>query len=215
MSNLDKIGVINRALSRIGCLPIQSEAAPGPAGPGVIHTYDAVLDDLLSKYPWHFTKRFSALSRVAATSSGWRWGYTLPPGRLALPRGYYETSAADRPLTRFQIAETTVMTDTDTLYAEWQVRPDPAQWPGHFTELVTLALAAEYALEIREDQALRERLRRDVYGPPDFQGEGGQFKVSSDLDAQSAPSPQPAGGANPLTDIRDGYDPDDARYGWG
>ena len=67
---------------------------------------------------------------------------------------------------------------------------------------------------MREDTQLRNTLRRDAYGPPEMQGEGGQFKVACDLDAQAMPSQQPAGGRNPLIDARDGYDIDDARYGW-
>ncbi|EKF43328.1 hypothetical protein NA8A_04833 [Nitratireductor indicus C115] len=213
---MDAATIINRALSRIGCLPIQSVASPGPAGDGVVATYNAVLEDVLSKYPWHFTKRFAALDHLTqAPPLGWSHAFSLPPGRLALPRGYYDSPSSDRPLLRFQIAETQVWTMTSQCYAEYQIKPDPAHWPGYFRELIVLCCAAEYALEIREDAMLRRELRRDAYGPPDYQGEGGQFKVASDLDAQAMPSQQPAGGANPLTDVRDAWDePDDARFGW-
>lgn len=215
---MDAVTIINRALARIGCLPIQSVAAPGPAGTGVVNTYDAVLEDLLSKYPWHFTRRFSALSRLTAVPiGGWSSAFLLPPQRLALPRGYYDgPDISGRPLLSFEIAGDQIYTRSSACYAEYQARPAPKDWPGHFRELMVLALAAEYALEVREDERLRATLRRDVYGPPEMQGDGGQFKVSSDLDAQARPSPQPAGGANPLTDLRDDYysDPDDARCGW-
>lgn len=212
---MDRITIINRALARIGCLAIQSELAPGPAGKEVLATYDAVLEDLLSKYPWHFTKRFAALSKETATPPlGWTAQYLLPPDRLALPRAFYDNARDDRPLLRFQIAETRVYTQTEVLFAEYQAKPAPSAWPGYFRELVTLCVGAEYALEIREDPSLRAALRRDAYGPPEYQGEGGQFKVAADLDAQAMPSQQPAGGANPLTDMRSGYDADDARCGW-
>lgn len=214
---MDAVDIINRSLARIGCLPIQSIAAPGPAGSQVKRTYEAVLEDLLSKYPWHFTKRFSGLSRLTQPPPlGWTSQFQLPSGRLALPRAYFESASSDRPTTRVQVAGPNVYAQTETLFAEWQALPAPIEWPGHFRELMTLALAAEYALEIREDPQLRNELRRDTYGTPQDQGAGGQFKVSSDLDAQSNPSPQPAGGRNPLTDIRNDYwdDPDDARAGW-
>jgi hypothetical protein len=213
---MDAVTIINRALARIGCLPVQSIAAPGPAGVSVVATYDAVLEDLLSKYPWHFTKRFAALSRLTKTPPGWTYAFMLPPNRLALPRGYYDgPDISGRPLLSYQLATNEVFANASQVYAEFQVKPPVAHWPGYFRELVTLALGAEYALEIREDGQLRNFLRRDAYGPPDFQGEGGQFKVAADLDAQAQPSQQPAGGANPLTDLRNGWDdPDDARYGW-
>lgn len=212
---MDRVTIINRALARIGCRQIQSETEPGPAGIEVIATFDAVLEDILSKYPWHFTKRFAALSKLTETPPlGWLSAFLLPPERLALPRAHFDSATSDLPLLRFQISENKVFANCDVLYAEFQVKPDPAQWPGYFRELVTLACAAEYALEIREDPGLRNTLRRDAYGPPEYQGEGGQFKVAADLDAQAMPSPQPAGGRNPLTDSRAGYDPEDARYGW-
>ncbi|TCD15146.1 hypothetical protein [Oricola cellulosilytica] len=213
---MDKITIINRALSRIGCLPIQSEASPGPAGIGVVLTYDAVLEDVLSKYPWHFTIFFTALTALTASPPlGWSKAFQLPPQRLAQPRAYYESATDNRPLSRFQLSGNEVYTASETCFAEYQAKPPVPHWPGYFRELMTLCCAAEYALEIREDRTLRNTLRRDAYGPPDFQGDGGQFKVACDLDAQAAPSKQPADGRNPLTDIRDGYDADDARYGWG
>lgn len=213
---MDRVTIINRALAQIGCLRIQSEAAPGPAGMEVLDTYDAVVDDVLSKYPWHFTKRFAALSRLTETPPlGWTSAYLLPPERLALPRAFYDSVSSARPLDRFQLAEPNkVFTATTTLYAEYQVQPLPAHWPGYFRSLVTLCLQAKYALEIREDERLYQMLTREAYGAPEYQGEGGQFKVAADLDAQAMPSQQPADGANPLTDSRAGYDSDDARYGW-
>lgn len=212
---MDKVTIINRALAGIGCLRIQSEASPGPAGMEVLETYDAVLEDLLSKYPWHFTKQFVACSREAVTPPlGWSSSFILPPERIALPRAFYDSATSDRPLLRFQLAVDRVYTATDVLFAEVQISPHPAAWPGYFRELVSLCLKAEYALEIREDAQLRNVLRRDAYGPPEYQGEGGQFKIAADLDAQAMPSQQPAGGANPLTDARQGYDPYDARNGW-
>lgn len=214
---MEAVTIINRALARIGCLPVQSTAAPGPAGTGVNETYDSVLEDLLSKYPWHFTRRFASLSRLTETPiGGWTSAFLLPPQRLALPRGYWPSAdITARPLAAFELSEKHVYTATQACFAEYQCRPVPTDWPGHFRELMVLCLAAEYALEIREDPSLRERLRRDAYGPPDLQGEGGQFKISADLDAQARPSQQPAGGANPLTDARgDSYDADDARSGW-
>lgn len=212
---MDRVTIINRALARIGCLAIQSEAAPGPAGKEVLATYDAVFEDVLSKYPWHFTKGFAALSRETATPPlGWTAQWILPPDRLALPRAYYDSPSSTRPLQRFQIAGTRIFTSTSQLFAEYQVNPPPSAWPGYFRELITLCCAAEYALEVREDPSLRNTLRRDAYGPPEFQGEGGQFKIAADLDAQAMPSPQPADGRNPLTDVRAGWSSDDARFGW-
>jgi hypothetical protein len=214
---MDRITIINRALAAIGCLKIQSEAEPGPAGQEVLLAYDALLDDLLSKYPWHFTKGFAALSRLTEEPPlGWRSAFLLPFDRIALPRAYFDSARSTRPLLRYQLAQPNrVYADSEILFAEYQVLPAPAHWPGYFRALMTLCLSAKYALEIREDERLYQILNREAYGPPEMQGEGGQFKVAADLDAQAMPSQQPADGRNPLTDARVGeYSADDARWGW-
>lgn len=212
---MDKATIINAALSRIGCLPIQSVSEPGPQGQGPLLTYTSVIDSILAQYPWHFTKAFTSLSRETATPGmGWTSSFLLPPDRLALPRAYYASATDEQPLKRFQLMGNSVLTATDALFCEYQKNWEPAYWPKYFTELATLALAAEYALEIREDPGLRNNLRRDVYGPPEYMGDGGFIKIAQDLDAQANASQQAASGDNPLTDIRADYG-DDAREGWG
>lgn len=216
---MDAVTVINRALARIGCLPIQSTASPGPAGIGVVNTYSSILDDLLSKYPWSFTKKFAGLVKSTdAPIVNWTYRFVLPPDRIALPRAYYDSATSRRPLTRFEIEAKHVLCNSSTLFCAYQFRPDPNSWPGYFSELMVLCLSAEYALEVREDPTLRDTIRKDAYGHPQYQGEGGQFKVASDLDAQAQPSEQPDGGRNPLVDARyeeaGSWDPEDARYGW-
>lgn len=196
------IDIVNRALSRIGALPISSLETPGAAGRIPANVYNSVRDDILSKYPWQFTLRFAELSRKGAAANQWTGEFHLPPDRLALPRAYYETAADERPVKRFQLFQTTVCTLTDTLFADYQVLPEAAHMPPYFVELLVLATAAELALSIREDRTLRDKLRTDAYGSELYQGEGGQFAVAATLDAQSGASPQIDAGHDPVSDAR-------------
>jgi len=210
---MDHATIANRALARIGALAINSFAEPGPSEHIVPETYFAVLDDLLGKYPWHFTKKRVALERLTEVPLiTWAYTFKLPADRLAPPRVIYNSASDDRPFTGWEPHGDTILSNETQLWAVIQWRPDPDWWPTYFRELVVLAVAAELAGAVREDWALRKSIRAEVYGSEQYQGEGGQFAVATSLDAQSAPSQQIDGGRNPLTEVR--YMPGDARGGF-
>jgi hypothetical protein len=211
--SMDDVTIANRAVARIGGIQVQSFASPGPSGFIVPETYNSVLEDLLGKYPWHFTKKKAALQRSPApVDSGWTWAFKFANDRLAPPRGIYLSPSDRKPFHDWEPAGDGVLSNAEQLYGDFQYRPQPSWWPTYFRELVILAVAAELALALREDAGLRSRLRRDCYGDEQYQGEGGQFAVCTALDAQAQPSPIIDGGRNPLTDIR--HSPGDARAGF-
>ena len=212
------IDIINRALARIGCLPISSLDEPVPRVENVTRIYQTVLEDLLSKGPWHFARRTAPLSRLAAPPPDtgavkWSAAYTLPPDRVGLPRGYF-TPDCSRPLTDFQLTDNQLWTNASVVWAEYPIIPIPANWPGYFRELVILAVGAEYAGSEREDFALRRQMRLDCYGSEMYQGEGGQMGIALSLEAQSAPAAPIDGGYNPLIAARWTGASGDARSGF-
>jgi len=212
----NQVDVVNRALTGIGCQPITSFAAPGPAAQTPQQTFERILDDLLSKYPWSFAHTHAPLDRLTALPpAGWTAAFALPSDRIGPPRAYYESANDRRPFTRFHLTENMVYADASQLWAFYPRLPHPAIWPGYFSELIILCLQAEFALSIREDHVLRDKLRRDAYGPPETQGMGGQFGVAALLDSQAQPAGQVDGGHNPITSARfGGWSADDARHGW-
>lgn len=209
---MDDVTIANRAVARIGGIQIQSFANPGPSGHIVPQTYNAVLEDLLGKYPWHFTKKKAALQRSASPTPGWTWRFQLPPDRLAPPRAIFNSATERRPFHDWEPMGDAILSNAEQLYAIYQWRPSPDWWPTYFRELVIMAVKAELAGGLREDWALRKSLRLEVYGSEQYQGEGGQFAVATSLDAQAQPSQEIDGGRNPLTEVR--YSPGDARYGF-
>ena len=210
---MDHITIANRAIARIGGIKIQSFIEPGPSGHIVPETYNSVLDDLLGKYPWHFTKKKGALTRLTETPViGWAYKFQLPPDRLAPPRAIFNSSTDRRPFTDWEPQGDCILSDAPQLWALYQWRAEPNWWPTYFTELVVLTVAAELAGALREDWALRRSLRADAYGSEQYQGEGGQFSVCTALDAQAQPSEVIDGGRNPLTEVR--FGPGDARAGF-
>ena len=210
---MDDVTLANRAVARIGGIKIQSFAEPGPSGPIVEETYNAVVEDILGKYPWHCTKKKVKLTRQAPDAdAAWLWKFKLPSERLAPPRAIYSAAADRRPFTGWEPQGDCILSDADALWAIVQWRPDPAWWPTYLRELAVQAVAAELAGALREDWQLRARLRTEVYGSEQYQGDGGQFAVAAALDAQSAPAEEIDGGRNPLIAVR--HSPGDARAGF-
>lgn len=213
---LTAVELVNRALSRIGCRPVQSlETDLLPSGQIPRDVYNAVKDDILGKNRWHFTKSYQPMTRLAAPGSrGWKYQFLMPADRLGPPFAYYPDAEARRPFTFLEVEGDRVHASCEQLFAAYQKDRPPGEWPTYVVELAELALMAEFALSIREDERLRASLRRETYGDDRQQGSGGQFAVAAALDAQNAPSQSADGGRNPLTDVRRGWPAGDAREGW-
>jgi hypothetical protein len=211
---MDHVTIANRAISRIGGIRMQSFDQPGPAGKNAVDLYWSVIEDLMGKYPWHFTKKKAALSRETdAPVFGWTYKFLLPPDRLGPPRAIYDSPAVNaRPFTNWEPNGQHILANVEALWCEYPWKPDPDWWPAYFRELSNLCLMAEYAGALREDWTLRAKLRLEAYGSEQMQGEGGQFAVATALDAQAQPAPEIDGGRNPITAVR--YGPGDARSGY-
>lgn len=211
---MDAITIVNRALARIGAIEIQSFDDPGPSGDAPQSIFEEALDDLLSRYPWKFAHKYAALSRLTAGPvRGWIYAFLLPPDRVGPARGYFDSAdGAARPLTKFELSADQLLADAETVWAFYPYAPPVQHWPGYFRKLVTTVVAAELALAIREDEPLRRRLMNECFGTPEYRGEAGLFGEAMSLDSAAGASPQPAGGANPVSDAR--YLPGDARGGF-
>jgi hypothetical protein len=208
---MNPVQICNNALLAIGCLPIQSFAAPGPSGQIVPATYNNAVAFMLGNYPWRFSLKQTWLSRLTnKPQHQWKYAFRLPPDRLQLPRGYF-VEGDDRPYNRLEVIGDTVLTDAEKLLAEYQWNVPPDQWPQAFRATIDLILQSRFALSIKEDLTWAERLRVQAMGND---GDGGQFAAAMSLDAQSNPSPVIDGGRNPITEARYTYPQGDARNGW-
>lgn len=208
--------IVNRALSRIGASAISDMSATLPSGQIIQDVYDAVTEDILAKNRWTFTIKLAELTRASATpAGGFDYAFVLPSDRNALPDAYYAAKGdfPNRPLKVFSYAEGFALADAPRLWAEYRFLASPDYWPGDVREMMALALAAELALAIREDEKLRALLRRDVYGDEPAQGMGGQFAVCVMMDDQAKATKQLGMSDNPVTGWHNagGLDPNE----WG
>lgn len=195
--------IVNRALSRIGASAIPDMAAKLPSGQIIQDVYDAVTGDILAKNRWSFTIRPAELARASASpAAGFAYAFLLPSDRIALPDAYYASKEdyPERPLKVFAHADGGfVCADPPRLWVEYRFAAKPDFWPADVQEMMVLALAAELALAIREDEKLRALLRRDVYGDEMAQGAGGQFGVCVMMDDQAKASKSLGMSDNPVS----------------
>lgn len=208
------VQIANRALARIGCIPVQSFDITSDRVQNVKRIYDSVVEDIFSKGRWHCGKRTLGLTQIdGAPPRYWKNKFVLPPDRIGLPEGYFDSKEIKQPLTLFELTDNEIWTDANTVFAVYPVIPLPVNWPGYLREVVQLGLMAEFALSVREDPALRNKIRGDLYGAEQYQGEGGQFGVAMALEAQAHAQVDFDGGHNPVTSAR--FQAGDAREGLG
>lgn len=204
---VQRIDIIDRALIRVGALPLQTETARGASLR--IAEYDGIVADLLS-FPWSFAQRKRQLIRMAlAPEMHWSYRYALPVDMIGPPRAVFDSADLRVPIVAFELLASSdptrpgeLHTDAEAVWMQYVCSVAPQFWPAYFQEAVVLAVAAEFALSVREDVALRDRLRREVHGDPQMPGVGGRMAEAKFKDAQGKPSPKLGVSGNPLIDVR-------------
>ncbi len=202
-----RIDIIDAALASIGAKALQSEAARG--APERLREYETLLSGLLS-HPYYFSTRTRQLARLAgAAPLHWSYRYGLPADMLGGPRAAYDRPDCRVPFHDFDLTASDtsgqpaeLVTHADAVWLRYTINILPQFWPGYFRQAFTRALAAQYALSVREDTVLHREIKLDAYGSPAEGGGGGLIGRAQSLDAQAKPAPSLALGANPLIDVR-------------
>jgi hypothetical protein len=193
-----RVGSINKALVRAGCLTLSGSETQHPSGPAILLLYELVLTTLAA-YPWQHFKTFAKLARTpAAADTQWTNTFTLPADRQDLPFAYFDQASCRNPFMVFEHRDNLLYSDADQIWCQYSRIVEPGLWPGYFMDLFTLNLAAEYALAIREDDRLRATLLRECFGPPEMHGQGGRFALATSTDSQKSPAAQVGNGYDPF-----------------
>lgn len=198
---LSRIDMLNRALLRIGAVPLVSELDPG--APQHIAVYDSVLERVFAQ-PWHFAKTVRRLVRLDAAPdpAHFLYAYKIPPDMIGAPRAVYADADSRQSITDYDIEGDLLLTDATQIWLAFSRLVDPPRWPGDVRELFVQALMAELALSVREDRTLHDRLWQKAFGTPSQNGVGGLMAVALEADSQGSPSTIIGGGFNPLIDCR-------------
>jgi hypothetical protein len=196
-----RIDLIDAALLRIGAEPVMTESTD--EAKAHIAIFDSLTGFCLSACPWTWNTVTRRLVRLSDPPQRyWKYQFEIPADMLGTPRAAYDSAGCERPFTRWEMMDGRLLSDAGDVWLEMDKRSAPAAWPGYFQELVQVALMAEFALSIREDGTLRERLTQQAVGTPQEARQGGLMGVAMGIDAQSKPSYTLNIGANPLASAR-------------
>lgn len=184
------IDICSQALDRLGFPPISSfEDNRTAATCGRI--YPDLMNSLMARYPWRFTRKFAALSRTNVTPlAQWKFEYQLPAD-IVIPGIYaiYQTNAeGEAPFKDYEVVNNKKLyANVPTLFISYTIRPPEGDWPAHFYQLAIYVVTAELAKPLTEDNELTQEWRQFTYGPPSDNGHGGYYAIATLADAQEAP----------------------------
>lgn len=200
---VNRITLINRALLRIGAQPLQSEDAPN--APIYLAVYDSVMERI-SVHPFWFLLTTRQLTRLsAAPPVGWLYAYQMPAEITGAPRAVYTDPKSLNVTTSYDLEGDKLYANDAQIWLTFMQIEATGRWPGDFRELVTVAMMAEFALSVREDRTLHDRLYAKAWGTPSEQGTGGLLASALDNASQATPSTIVGDGVNPLIDVRHGF----------
>lgn len=195
------IEIAQDALAATGALIIPSFAAPGPPGVNVERIYRSRVRFLIASYPWSFAQKQAELSRKG-DGDGWTSRFAMPVDLMGMPDGYYSDQDCRRSIARFELDDGDVQADADRLWCDYKRLPPVTIWPDYFVELVLQACKVEFALAIREDRPLHDKLHREVYGSEQYMGQGGLWSLTTAIDARSTPTKSASMTGDPIRRVR-------------
>lgn len=186
------ISVSSQALVRLGDVSISAfNETFGGEQCGLIFPF--VKEKVLSSYPWRVTMvKSKILTKVAAApNSEYRNAFTLPPDLLFGPRTVWDSSEGDvgtkTPHLNFEIFGKQLLSDSVFIKIDYQVDVDTDKLPAHIIELYVLALKAEIAFVVTDQQNTADAARAEAWGTPQERMRGGYFAVAARIDAQTRP----------------------------
>lgn len=153
--------------------------------------YDDFKADILTRFQWNFALKKALLVATTAPVNEWRYAHDLPSECLRLWALYPSSAVGVKPINNYalqgQAGTREVHSNNSTLYAEYTVDVDEANFPGYFTHFFIHAFAALIAMPVTDDDALAAQMHRLAWGTPSEGEKGGKFAVATSIDALQQP----------------------------
>lgn len=190
MAANSKFDLCTQATALLGLGPINSFTG-GDRNAIAGRLYDTVVVGLIEGYPWNFAKVLSAaLNRLTdAPATQYTYAYQLPSNLDGIVWALYRDDAIDAtPFKEWERIGQTIYTNETAVYIKYAAMPPVAQWPKYFHMLCVYALAAAFAMPMKESGDMAGRYQALAFGTPEQNGKGGQWAVATSADARGSPS---------------------------
>lgn len=183
------VALCSEALRLLGEISISSFDEATPLAETAALLWPNVVSNLQTQYPWRFTLRRQQLSRLTSPPpTGWPYAYELPADLIALRAVTATNAPHDTPLSNWDRAGHMLLSDSDTVWAQYQIAVPVDRWPPYFRQLTKYALAAEFAVPVTDRTDLAEYWDRKAFGGPQEGRMGGLLREARRLDAQQQPA---------------------------
>lgn len=152
MSKLDNI---SSALLLIGHDTLNSLNDPGYPNRVAVNTYDNIVQTEISKSNWTFARVKVQLAQLVTDPvDEFSNAYQLPSDRLRV--------LFIRPMSRYKIYRDKLFTNVGgTLFLDYIANVGEDEWPPSFTQMIIYALAANWAIPIRDGVTTKKELRAE------------------------------------------------------
>ena len=155
-SSLSEIGIINRALAKIGDQRITSRTDNVNRARIMDSLYDGVRDELLRESPWNFaTKRTSLAADPVAPVYEWETAFAVPADIL------YMVSTENN--SAYRLEGNQILSNQENSLKITYIRrvTDATEFDTGFAEALAAKLAYEAVSNIAADPVLEDKLFRD------------------------------------------------------
>lgn len=184
--------VANRALADVRARPLRDFDAEDERTMAIVAGYWSMVDHLLTCRKWHFCRLWSKLQPWTASEAdrrGWDYAHLLPQDRIGPPILLVRDPLDEQGIRRFEFSDNAdkVFSQEEQLWALTPRRAAPQLWPAYFRMLAVKALAATFALTVRNNEGLAASRTAEAFGTSSIFGHGGLMKTASDLDHAMRP----------------------------
>jgi hypothetical protein len=160
---LTKFEVASAALVMIGANPVGSFTATSTEALACAHLYQPCVDHWLSLYPWRFASRTEQLGRAPTPPlSTWQASYVEPANCISVQALRTGASGVDIPFDRFENTIQCNAGTSENVFCVFTREPPIAFWPGYFTALIEVALAAKLAFPLSAKLDLQDGLTKQI-----------------------------------------------------
>jgi len=203
MSTIDKVTIINWALTDIGAGPMFSVDDGSELAEQIENTWQPVVDRVFGMHDWSFAlKTYKNVRHADMPENGYCYGFDLPGDRIGNPLLNLSDPRSRRPLRDFTIEEGKLFCDETDTWSQVKVAVNPDIWPPEFRGAFVVALGGYLAVPVWQDADMRGDKLVEAFGTPSREGTGGLFGRLMAQDSASRPKGSGIAHEDPLTDAR-------------
>jgi hypothetical protein len=185
-----KLSICSDALIMLGAAPLSSFADGTDEAQVADRLYGNIRDTLLMMYPYSWSVKKTKLARLSsAPINEWKYAYQMPGDILGTPKAVFNSSSTGAaPLRGFEIYGTSVFTNYEQVWIDYQYQVTEASMPPPFVRLLKHALAAEFAEPVTDQIDKANYFHSLAYGNPSENMRGGLCRVVMVIDGTDRPA---------------------------